>query len=163
MDFIDHISKVIEKNECFWDKSSTEYLSRHSATDCFGSDASISLSLDESEGRHSKSHSNEDVREKINFLNLLNRQENEFDDIGLVLDGSAIELGHTSRALYAEDADDVVILFTDIVGFSRMSLTMMVSSSKLCQVISDLIRATSSLFNFLLNPNSMFQKCSEAH
>ncbi len=141
-------SQVIEKIECFWDESSTEYLSRHSATDCFGSDASISLSLDDSEGQHSKSHSNADMREKINFLNLLNRQENDFGDIGLVLDGSAMELGHTSRALYAENADNVVILFTDIVGFSRMSLTMMVSSSQTCVVIFDEISAVFIIFVF---------------
>jgi len=58
-------------------------------------------------------------------LNLLNRQENEFDGVGLVLDGSAIELGHTSRAPYAENSDDAVILFTDIVEVSRISLTIM--------------------------------------
>jgi len=96
-------------------------------------------------------------------LNLLNRQENEFDGVGLVLDGSAIELGHTSRAPYAENSDDAVILFTDIVEVSRISLTIMLSSSKLCQVILDQILAIVVTFNILLNPISTFEKCSEAH
>jgi len=36
--------RLMEKMECFWDKSSTKYVSPHSATDCFGSGASTSLS-----------------------------------------------------------------------------------------------------------------------
>mmetsp|Transcript_29057 Transcript_29057/g.60439 ORF Transcript_29057/g.60439 Transcript_29057/m.60439 type:complete len:978 (-) Transcript_29057:154-3087(-) len=105
--------KVIEKIECFWDKSSDEYGKRRSSLDCKGGD-----------GRDLQRSTNSDVKSKISFLNQFNLPDDEYDDIGLVVDTSGMELGNTSRALYAENADNVVILFTDLVGFSRMSLTM---------------------------------------
>ncbi len=109
--------KVIEKIECFWDKSSEAFEKRRSSLSCQGGDGS-ELQLKTSS----------DVRSKISFLNQFNLAENDYDDIGLVFDTSGMELGNTSRALYAENADNVVILFTDLVGFSRMSLTMKVSA-----------------------------------
>mmetsp|Transcript_7420 Transcript_7420/g.15293 ORF Transcript_7420/g.15293 Transcript_7420/m.15293 type:complete len:681 (+) Transcript_7420:230-2272(+) len=117
-------SKVIEKIECFWDESSEAYLHRHSCNSVgiFGSETN----MDDSEHSRSfkKEKSKRDLREKIDFLNQMNREDSQCDNFGVVVDSSKKELGLTSQALYAENVDNVVILFTDIVGFSKMSLDM---------------------------------------
>jgi guanylate cyclase soluble subunit beta len=53
------------------------------------------------------------------------RQESKGDEIGTLVDTnqSAFPLS-TTRALYAENVDDVCIIFADIVGFSRISLEL---------------------------------------
>ncbi len=71
----------------------------------------------------------EEVRSKIDFLNGVNRHDSHCDDFGVIVDSSSAELNNTSRALYAENVDNVVILFTDIVGFSKIALDMKVRLS----------------------------------
>ena len=46
------------------------------------------------------------------------------DHVGVVIDTSAMELGSTHRALYAETVPNVCIIFTDIVNFSQIALDM---------------------------------------
>ncbi len=123
------MKQVIEKIECFWDESSEAYLHRHS----YNSMVSVeSDTNDDSELSSSpkKETSKRDVMEKINFLNQMNREDSQCDNFGVVVDSSTKEFGPTSQALYAENVDNVVILFTDIVGFSKMSLDMKVNMSR---------------------------------
>lgn len=62
------------------------------------------------------------MNSKINFLNEMNRTNHDYDD-GIIID-HGYELTTTSRALYAEEVNNVCIIFLDIVGFSRMSLEL---------------------------------------
>lgn len=64
------------------------------------------------------------ISAKVNLLNEMNKSELELDNVGMVIDTSAMELNSTHQALYAETVPNVVIIFTDIVKFSQLSLTM---------------------------------------
>lgn len=119
--------KVIVKIQCFWDEDSKEYQSRRSGNDSSKRDSIRLSTLDESINEDVDSPEKPplvDVANKVNLLNEINRRESEREDAGVVLDTSAMELNSTSQALYAENIDDVCIIFTDIVGFSRISLDL---------------------------------------
>lgn len=107
-------SKVIEKIEVFWDKNSEEYQSRRS------SDNLDTLEINDKE---QKSLGLKRGRSVSHFLNQMNGESNS-SDAGIIVDTPAMEIGSTSRALYAENVKDVVIIFTDIVGFSKLALDM---------------------------------------
>ena len=138
---------MIEKIECFWDETSSQYQNRRSssflASQCTSLDDSdrdyvldddrLDL-LDESDdidppGKPRKSKElrkkrhHESIKNKISLLNEMNR-DGPSDHMGVVIDTSAMELGSTHRALYAETVPNVCIIFTDIVNFSQISLDM---------------------------------------
>ena len=144
--------QVIEKIECFWDATTDEYRRRRSSS--FVDSDSLSISLDELErmtlgdghemelkedGQMDSSNFShkrrkkkqrrlsiwQDITAKVNLLNDVNKSELELlDNFGMVIDTSAMELAPTHRALYAETVPNVCIIFTDIVGFSEISLSM---------------------------------------
>lgn len=120
------MKQVIEKIECFWDESSEAYLHRHSCNGMVSVGSETNMDDSEHSSSFKKETNKRDLREKINFLNQMNREDSQCDNFGVVVDSSKKELGLTSQALYAENVDNVVILFTDIVGFSKMSLDMKV-------------------------------------
>ena len=112
---------VIEKISCFWDESSDEYQNRRSSinSNSFGSRR---LSR-----RSSFTDNNSaNLGEKIHILSKMYRQESQGDEIGTLVEtnGSIDFPLTTTKALYAENVDDVCIIFADIVGFSRISLEL---------------------------------------
>lgn len=64
------------------------------------------------------------INAKINFFTELNNSEPAVGKEEMIIDTSAMELNSTHRALYAETVPNVCVIFTDIVGFSRLSLDM---------------------------------------
>jgi hypothetical protein len=133
-------SKVIEQIQVFWDENSDEFQSRRSSQrDSFvSSSSSCELSgedLDSIEKPTARNEKNsekmglrrsESVAAKINFLNQINSDdviENK-ELTGLVMDPPLYDDASLSGALYAENVKDVVIIFADIVGFSKMSMDM---------------------------------------
>ena len=59
-------------------------------------------------------------------MNQMNTSDDSSDgnNRGIIVDTSAMEIAPLSTALYAENVKDVVVVFTDIVGFSKMALDM---------------------------------------
>jgi len=113
-------AKVIEKIECFWDVKSEEYWRRRSSV---GSTTSQTYFESNTSSLHSSYIERADeMNSKIHFLNEMNRTNHDYDD-GIIID-RGYELTTTSRALYAEEVNNVCIIFLDIVGFSRMSLEL---------------------------------------
>ena len=111
---------VIEKISCFWDESSDEYQRRRSSIN------SSSISSRPLSRRSSFSENGANVGEKIHMLSKIYRQESKGDEIGtLVETNDSIDFPlTTTKALYAENVNDVCIIFADIVGFSRISLEL---------------------------------------
>jgi guanylate cyclase soluble subunit beta len=60
------------------------------------------------------------------MLSKIYRRESETEEIGTLVesDESNFPLSRTTKALYAENVDNVCIIFADIVGFSRISLEL---------------------------------------
>ncbi|KAL7534322.1 hypothetical protein ACHAXR_005794, partial [Thalassiosira sp. AJA248-18] len=138
--------KVIEKIECFWDESTVEYQSRRNSSfvDSIGSSLeesdgmSIGENINEMEDERMNSMNNsvqrrkkerkaehrQSMHAKVNLLHEMNKSGIELDNVGMVIDTSAMELNSTPRALYAETVSNACIIFTDIVKFSEISLTM---------------------------------------
>ncbi|KAL7528589.1 hypothetical protein ACHAXR_002521, partial [Thalassiosira sp. AJA248-18] len=153
-------AKVIEKIEVFWDQSSDEYHSRRSSNPASMTQDSLCSLSDNSFGDldasmkdvNMKPRRCKSVNEKIKFLNQMNNameDSNGSDAAGVILDTSAMEIGTAARALYAENVDDVVIIFTDIVGFSKMALDM-----KPLEVV-DMLQALFSRFDALCDKNGV--------
>ena len=137
-------AKVIEKIEVFWDQKSDEYMSRRSsnpvsiARDSIRDSVSDDLTVDSTIDTSSSARSSrqrpaqrltrcKSINKKINFLNTMNHLGDESysdDGAGVIVDTSAMEIETTATALYAENVEDVIIIFTDIVGFSKMALDM---------------------------------------
>ena len=61
------------------------------------------------------------MSEEINFLHQTNADDS---NASFIVDTSSMEIGSLARALYATHAKYVVIILTDIVGFSKMVLDM---------------------------------------
>ncbi|KAL7548925.1 hypothetical protein ACHAWF_012193 [Thalassiosira exigua] len=128
-------AKVISTIEKFWDENSDEYQSRRSvpsiSRDSINDlshyspddlDASSRMNSDEKAPKLLRCQS---VKEKINFLNHINTSDNASEsNAGVIVDTSSMEIGSLHRALYAENVENAVIIFTDIVGFSKMALDM---------------------------------------
>ncbi|KAL7550307.1 hypothetical protein ACHAWF_013547 [Thalassiosira exigua] len=84
------------------------------------------------------------ISAKINLLNEMNKPAPEqLGNAGMVIDTSAMELTSTHRALYAETLSNVCIIFTDIVGFSHLSLHM--KPIKVMDMLQDLFSRFDSL------------------
>jgi class 3 adenylate cyclase len=68
------------------------------------------------------------IRDKIQLIKKLNRDEDDSnaENVGVIITTKGLdledELRPSSKALYAETARNVSIIFTDIVGFSRITL-----------------------------------------
>ncbi|KAL3795342.1 hypothetical protein HJC23_009515 [Cyclotella cryptica] len=136
--------KVIQKIEVFWDENSNEYMSRRSsnseslrrnsfvdsATD-LNNDESVSqnvMSRELTRRRRPATQLNrcESVDQKLNFLNTMNNLGDDDSDnaTGVIVDAMRMEINTVASALYAENVKDVVVIFSDIVGFSKMALSM---------------------------------------
>jgi class 3 adenylate cyclase len=119
---------VIEKISCFWDTSSDEYKRRRSSSSnglasSFSEDENARTLLTSSRKRIRPENG---VVEKVQILSKMYHEEVPEAEIGtLVTNESEVQqLSTTTKALYAENADDVCIIFADIVGFSRISLEL---------------------------------------
>lgn len=114
--------KVISKIECFWDERTVEYHKRKSSVSRRDSPYSC-----EDLSCHDLDHFDrrDDVNGKIKLLSAMNKMESDLENVGGIVDMSEMELGGTTiTALYAEEVDNVCIVFTDIVGFSRIALEL---------------------------------------
>eukprot|EP00986_Skeletonema_menzelii_P011622 scaffold6065_cov154-Skeletonema_menzelii.AAC.2 len=130
-------AQVLEKIECFWEKSIASSNSNTNLDDDaslkFGSNEWYVANADWSEAKVNKKMGrkmsggavNNGIHSKLQLLRKMNRDDNDSgsDDVGVIIQtsGSGIDLSPT-RALYAENARNVCIVFTDIVGFSRISM-----------------------------------------
>mmetsp|Transcript_6992 Transcript_6992/g.15428 ORF Transcript_6992/g.15428 Transcript_6992/m.15428 type:complete len:707 (+) Transcript_6992:43-2163(+) len=139
--------QVISKIEMFWDENTVEYKSRRPSSRCSGGissggmstttfDDSIHDSIDDdlSDEYSIKSRGEErpslgmglrrceSVNERINFLNQMNNVDVNSSNVGVMVDTSEMEIQSHNGALYAENVENVVIIFSDIVGFSKMAL-----------------------------------------
>ncbi|KAL7484927.1 hypothetical protein ACHAW6_010530 [Cyclotella cf. meneghiniana] len=137
-------AKVIAKIEVFWDENSNEYINRRSsASESITRDSIIDSGTD-----HNTDHSGtqnimsreltlgqrpekqlsrcKSVDQKLNFLNTMNNLGDDDSDnaAGVIVDTTAMEINTVARALYAENVQDVVVIFSDIVGFSKMASCM---------------------------------------
>lgn len=139
--------KVLEKIECYWGsgKPSPDLsirsmgLNDDDGEPNVGSNAWYVASFDWTEGKLlgdakivDKKFSDErpdrgrnEVQSKLQLLRNLNRTDDDSgEDVGVVVQasGPGIDFSSPTRALYAENAKNVCIVFTDIVGFSRISM-----------------------------------------
>jgi class 3 adenylate cyclase len=144
--------KVLEKIEGFWDANSEKYkqlkssLNKGSSTGSPESSFAEKSSIEGGEMVRSNSWfvANTDwsevqiqehlskqkpgVRNKLDMLKKLNRGESFAgdDNTGIIITEKGMdlesELNMTSKALYAENRHNVSIIFTDIVGFSKIAM-----------------------------------------
>ena len=126
--------KVLGKIECYWDVESEEYqsLSRRSSRGSLASSRRSSMSSfdddtdADAEGKKSRRARWQEVKGQLSFVNGIEAVGD--DNIGVTIDTSAIDFdqgtGGVTQALYAEDFEQVCIVFTDIVGFSKISLDL---------------------------------------
>ena len=129
--------KVLEKIECYWDVESEEYqsLGRRSSRGSLASSRPSSMSSFDVEngedehdadvdGKISRRARWHEVKGQLSFVNGIEAVGD--DNIGVTIDTSAIDFdrGGVTQALYAEDFEQVCIVFTDIVGFSKISLDL---------------------------------------
>jgi len=143
--------KVLSKIECYWDANSDEYKSRRSANSTMssqdGNSVAGSVGSSSSGGLPHRSNSwyvaqswwdaNENdknasgkggdkrgINEKIRLIKNMNRLDDDSNgnDVGIIMNTSGMDFSPTSHALYAESVKNVCIVFTDIVGFSRISM-----------------------------------------
>lgn len=141
-------AKVLEKIECYWGgdevsrsarvrrrRSDKSFASTNSSANSMdddelnvGSNAWYVANVDWSEAEKNKfkrkaSNGANGVQSKIELLRNMNRDDDDSgDDVGVIVQpGLGIDLS-PSHALYAENAKNVCIVFTDIVGFSRISM-----------------------------------------
>lgn len=141
--------KVLQKIECYWDSNSEEYKQsrQHTRHDsCYSSTSTPPSDSEKTEvrtnswyvaetewpepkhyddtGNRRKSKNGREVEKRIAFLRKLNsgNSDGEDDTVGVIVKRSETELPPSTRALYAESVKDVCIIFTDIVGFSTMSM-----------------------------------------
>ncbi len=125
-------SKVIDKIKVFWDESSDAFHLRKYSRSSLHRNSAASSSLGEKSigsdawiGEKSGLRRCESVKAKLDFLNQVNSTGDSGNkDAGVIIDTSSMEIAPLSRALYAENVKDVVIIFTDIVNFSEMAMCM---------------------------------------
>jgi class 3 adenylate cyclase len=124
-------SKVIDKIKVFWDESSCEYHRRKSSLPSHNRNSTTSSMGDDSIGLDSSwNRKKSDLRRcdstkaKLDFLNQVHSTDvsDGNTDAGFIVDTPKMEIVPTTSALYAENVDDVVIIFTDIVNFSRIAM-----------------------------------------
>jgi len=138
-------AKVLEKIECYWNEDSDppRRKSEKSSLTSYGSEGSLDGApklgsnawyVANADWTEAKEHKNEGrkvpggavnngVHSKLQLLRKMNRDDDDIvnDDVGVIVQTTGIDLSPT-RALYAENARNVCIVFTDIVGFSRISM-----------------------------------------
>lgn len=126
-------SQVIEKIECFWDKSSDEYKKRRNSSfvdSIDGSDRDINSNITHGESSTSsrqqqlRKQRRQSIRKKIDLLNEINKSELDLENGGIAMDTPLMELESSYRALYAETIPNVCIVFAGIVNFSQMTIDM---------------------------------------
>ncbi|KAL7497935.1 hypothetical protein ACHAWT_009444 [Skeletonema menzelii] len=149
---------VIEKIEVFWDEHSDEYQTRrssiidresYSTSDSLASSDNI-MTLDQQQQPTSKPlNRSENVNNFLNQMHSINDNET-----GIVVDTSAMEVTSSltfNRALYAENVKDVCIMFTDIVGFSRMAMNSRPAD------IMDLVQSLFGRFDLLCKKHGVLK------
>ena len=132
-------AKVLEKIEWYWNESkpSRRRMSEKSVTSLDSTDDKNQKATsnvwyvsnadwsEAPERKISAGSTNNGIQNKIQLLRNMNRDEDDSseDDVGVITQRAenGIDLAPT-RALYAENARNVCIVFTDIVGFSRISM-----------------------------------------
>jgi len=135
--------KVLSKIECYWDANSDEFKSRKSTTSNSSSPEGSVCSNPSDQGDYRsnswyvaqsnwsdadigkvKRPSKGGIKEKIQLIKDMNRWDDDNDDknLGVLVPTSGMDFSPTSHALYAECVKNVCIVFTDIVGFSRISM-----------------------------------------
>jgi len=72
-----------------------------------------------------------------------NMEGRSAENVGVIVSTEGMELAPTSRALYAENVRNVCIIFTDIVGFSKISLEL--SPIKVMNMLQDLFNRFDNL------------------
>ena len=115
--------KVIEKIKVYWDDSSVEYTKRKTSLNSSITSSTLSLrslNFDMDESDKSISEREKESGKEIRSLS---------SNMNFLMDTSEMNINNapgslSSTALYAEDAENVVIIFSDIVGFSKLSLEM---------------------------------------
>ena len=125
-------SKVIDKIKVFWDESSDAFHLRKYSRSSLHRNSTTSSSLGEESigsyawiGEKSGLPRCESVKAKLDFLNQVNLTVDSGNkDSGVIIDTLSMEIAPLTRALYAENVKDVVIIFTDIVNFSEMAMCM---------------------------------------
>jgi class 3 adenylate cyclase len=142
--------KVLEKIECYWNEPKSTPRRRSIASSSVSSEGSNLPNLEDEKPRlgtnawyvasadwseaktdnklgHQASVGavNNGIQSKLRLLRNINREDDDSgsDDVGVIVpaSGTGLDLSPT-RALYAENAQNVCIVFTDIVGFSRISM-----------------------------------------
>ena len=151
---------VIEKIEVFWDENSDEYQSRRSIRESFSMSDSLASSdhiMTWDDSYHQPQSTNKSSVNKCdsinNFLNQM-RTMNDDDGTEIVVDTSAVDMISApsfNRALYAENIKDVCIIFTDIVGFSRMAMTARPAD------VMDLVSSLFSRFDLLCEKHGVLK------
>lgn len=124
--------QVIENIEVFWDENSEEYQSQRNCLTASSFTTRNTCSLDSSIGTSSNGWTKENQKEGAidrrdsvcEFLNQISTINNNNQNAGIVIDKSEREIGSLSRALYADNVNDVVIVVTDIVGFSYLATVL---------------------------------------
>ena len=155
--------KVLEKIECYWNEP-TKSTHRRKSEQTFASFSSVGSFLDGSDrpkvgsnawyvanadwteakadkkfGRKvSAGAVNNGIQSKLQLLRKMTRQDDDSgsDDVGVILQSGAGIVLSPTRALYAENARNVCIVFTDIVGFSRIA--MGIAPIKVMDMLQDL-------------------------
>ncbi len=122
--------KVLGKIEGYWDSKSRKAVENlgsmptevERSTSWYVANADWSEADAEKAEKESRNKRNE-IQGKIN---LIRNMEGNQDDVGVLVHGEEWvgALSPTSRALYAENVKSVCIIFTDIVGFSRICLDL---------------------------------------
>eukprot|EP00986_Skeletonema_menzelii_P011683 scaffold6108_cov119-Skeletonema_menzelii.AAC.5 len=165
---------VIEKIEVFWDEHSDEYQTRrssiidresYSTSDSLASSDNI-MTLDESchslgqqqnvnHQQQQQQPTSKPLNRSENVNNFLNQMHSINDnETGIVVDTSAMEVTSSltfNRALYAENVKDVCIMFTDIVGFSRMAMNSRPAD------IMDLVQSLFGRFDLLCKKHGVLK------
>jgi class 3 adenylate cyclase len=121
---------IVEKISCYWDESSEEYQKRRSSssndlTGCLSRISSSDKDARAPTSSRKRTRPENSVGEKVQALSKLYHEKAPEAEIGtLVNDNEEVQLSTATNALYAENVDNVCIIFADIVGFSRISLEL---------------------------------------
>ncbi|KAL7533419.1 hypothetical protein ACHAXR_005224 [Thalassiosira sp. AJA248-18] len=151
--------KVLAKIECYWDENSEEHKSRRDSVSGHTSPDSSQVSntsdhrssivrsnswyVEQSDwtedeiGKAIQSNKRSDIKSKIQMIKNMNHLEDDTSHANhLLVSTSEMEFTPTTRALYAESVTNVCIVFTDIVGFSRIA--MKITPTAVMDMLQDL-------------------------
>jgi hypothetical protein len=64
----------------------------------------------------------QNMNAKVVLFNKMNRADNQYSDVGMMIDTSAMDLNSTHGALYAETLSNICIIFTILWDFHKLHL-----------------------------------------